>query len=111
MNSAIGPIMLLMLIIILFMLLISSFKTEQGMEELGSLQKGAISIVILIIIILISLNSIEADDGDTWLETSWDYISDNTNTGFVGAIFLLVGMGAFIMWIGHDKVPKTEKKK
>lgn len=108
MNSAIGPIMLVLLIIVLFMLLISSFRSKDGIEELGKGQKKAVVAIILVVIILISLNSIKTDDGDTWLESGWDYVSDHTNTGFVGAVLLLLGMGGFMIWIGSDKKP--EKK-
>ncbi len=103
MNEAIGPIMLVLLIIVLFMLLYSSFKKDEGMEELGPLQKKVIFGIIFVTIILITLNSLHTENGDTWLEYSWDYITANTNAGFVGAIALLLGIAGFILWIGKDE--------
>lgn len=109
MNSAIGPIMLLLLIIVLFMLLISSFRSEDGIEELKPLQRTVITIVIGITIILIGLNSIKSSGGDSWLEIGWSYVTANTNAGFVGSIVLLIGIGAFVAWIGKDPKPPEDK--
>lgn len=107
-HRSIGPMVILLLILILFILLVSVFRTEMGIHDFTSNKQAMIFFIILIFIstFLIFMNAITTDNGNTWLEVSWKYVTDNTNTGFVGAIFLLVFIGGFIWWIGRDPSSK-----
>ena len=107
MNEAIGPIMLVLLIIVLFMMLRGAYKKDDGIEDLTKTQKTIAFWTILITIIMIVLNSIKTDSGQTWLDYIWDYLTSSTNVAFVGAIALLIGFGIFMYWITKD--PKKEE--
>ena len=109
-HRAIGPVVLLLIFIVLFILLVSAFNKSEGMHKFSKGQIAAFAVAIATTIALIFLNSIHTDKGDSWLQIGWHYILQNTNHGLVGAIVLIVAVAGFIAWIGYEK-PAPEKKK
>jgi len=110
-HRAIGPVMILLLIIILLIVLVSVFKTKDGKAD-GGIHDFAKMMpffigVILLSIALIFLNSIHTEDGTSWLESSWNFVTSNADSGFVGAIILLVLVAGFIYWMGKSPSPST----
>ena len=107
---ATGPIMLLLFIIVLFILLVSVFKQDSGMHDFSKGVWMPVFITVIVIsIILIAMNSIQTTGGETWMEVTWEYITDNTNTGFVGAIGLLLLLAGFVWWIGKEPKAKGDE--
>ncbi|MGM5483654.1 MAG: hypothetical protein ACQER9_01910 [Nanobdellota archaeon] len=109
-HRMIGPIMIIMLVLILFIIILSIFNNEEGkIHKFDSKWISFFSVILIIAIIFIFLNSVQDSSGETWLEISWDYITNNTNTGFVGAIALLLVMAGFIYWISHEPGKKPNQ--
>lgn len=108
-QRSIGPIMVLLVIIVLFILLVSIFKKDDGQHEFSKMQIGIFIIIIFVSIALILFNAIQSD-GQTWLEIAWDFVSANTNSGFVGAIVLLLIAAGLIYWIGRTPTPAKSKE-
>jgi hypothetical protein len=114
-NNMIGPIMILLLLIVLFLMLISVFepdKAKDGYTQFSDGVKGLIAAAVLIIIILIFLNSIYTDAGQTWLEYVWGLATNRVDGGAVSAVILLIVVGGLIFWVGGSaKEAKKDKDK
>jgi hypothetical protein len=110
-NRAIGPIMVLLVSIILFLMLASVFQSQDDnyKNTLSKRGKKAFAVFIFVVIGLIFLGSITNDKGETWLNAGWDYITSATNTGHVGAVILLILVMGLIMWVGKDTKEPTEE--
>ncbi|MFT4326589.1 MAG: hypothetical protein ACMXYK_03760 [Candidatus Woesearchaeota archaeon] len=108
-NKAIGPVMIFLLSIVLFLLLVSVFQKD-GMKEFSSKWMVGFTIAILLIITLIFLGSITTSRGTSWLEVAWNFIFSlgrSSNSGAVGAVLLLLIVGGMIAWIsGGSSKPK-----
>jgi hypothetical protein len=102
-HRAIGPVMILLLLIVLFLMLVSVFNKEGMFDFTDKKNKGwmiGFIIVILITIILIFMGSIQNDAGLSWLTVFWGFVSSQVNTGFIGAIVLLLIMVGIIGFVG-----------
>jgi len=104
-HRAIGPVMILLLLIVLFLMLVSVFNTEGMFDFTKKEHKGwmiGFIVVILISIVLIFLGSIRNGAGQSWLTVFWNFASSQVNTGFVGAIILLLIMVGIIAYVGGN---------
>lgn len=110
-SRAIGPIMIFLVSIVLFLMLASVFrKEEEGYSEtLSDGAKRALTVFIMVVIALIFMGSITNDKGQTWLDAGWNYITTATNSGHVGAGILLLLVVGLMWWIG--KAPAEPKPK
>jgi hypothetical protein len=104
-----SQIVILLLLSVLFLLLIGSFAKE---AEGGYLQGGwrtFFMFIMFIGIVLIFLNAIKTEDGDSWLDVFWTYVSQNGQGGnAIGSIILLIILVLFMVYI--VKGPKTENQ-
>jgi hypothetical protein len=110
-HRAIGPVMIFLLLIVLFLMLVSVFNAE-GMFDFTKGKGWMIGfiVVILITIILIFMGSIQNGAGQSWLTVFWDFASSQVNTGFVGAIILLLVMIGIVAFVGGSpRVPKSNE--
>ena len=107
-NRSIGPLMILLLCIVLFLMFVSVFEEDGKYTNFSGPAKAGIVSVILLGIVLIFLGSIQTDGGISWLEWLWNYATQRTNTGHVGAIILLLLIAGMIAWLGK---PVGETKK
>ena len=98
-HRSIGPLMILLLCIVLFLMFVSVFE-QDGKYTNFEKGKTALAVVILIAIVLIFLGSIQTDGGMSWLEFIWRYATERTNTGHVGAIILLLLIAGMVAWLG-----------
>jgi hypothetical protein len=109
-----SQIVILLLFSILFLLLVGSFSKD---AEGGYLQGGWKTFFIIIMFIggvLIFLNAIKDDNGDSWMDIFWNYLSKNGQGGdAVGAIILLLVLVFFMVYIinPHALSSKDGEKK
>lgn len=98
---------ILLMVSVLFLLLIGSFMKE---EKVGVFLRGGWSTFFIFImfigIALIFLSAIKTDNGSTWLETSWGWLSGSNTSAAVGSIILLIIIILFMVYI--VKEPKKE---
>lgn len=107
-HRAIGPILILVLLIVLFVMLISIMEQDGKYVIAKGIGRQLFIAVILVAIIFIFLGSIQNASGISWLEWLWVYITRRTNAGHVGAIVLLLIIAALIAYLGQT--PKGGKE-
>ena len=99
-----SEIIVLLLLIVFFLMLVGTFRTyeEVGKGELMPTDKAwryTFMIVIALAIIFIFLDAVVAEDGRTWLEIFWDWLSQFYTNAAVAAIVLIIIMIIFMIWI------------
>ena len=105
------PVITLILIVLLsFMLLVGSFHGDEEFKGFTSgFWKVFLTIVLFISVLLTFANFIETDDGDTWLEVFWDYVTSEWESGPVVSSFIFLAIIIFVMWfVGWGKFGKNE---
>ncbi|MBU0536748.1 MAG: hypothetical protein KKE20_07305 [Nanoarchaeota archaeon] len=111
-NEAMANIVLLLLVSISFLLLIGSFFHY---EEKVFLEKGVwrtfFMIIMFIAVLLIFLQAIKTDSGDSWLETFWNFLSNNWATNYTASIILMVVVIVVILFITHERKPDAKAGK
>ncbi|MFW6230853.1 MAG: hypothetical protein ACOC32_02405 [Nanoarchaeota archaeon] len=112
-NEGLAKVAIIIVSFISFMLAIGVFYGE-GENIFG--QKGIepfrlpLVIASLIGVIMIMMSVIETEDGNSWLEVAYGFISGNWNSAAVGSIILLVLLVGFMIWVTKDPGPKKPVK-
>ena len=97
-------IIILLLLGVFFIMLIGAFHKESPEGTFLTNPWNIIFMVIMFVgIIGIFLNAIKADDGETWLETAWDYMVNHWSSRAVASIILLIVIIIFMWFIAGDK--------
>lgn len=118
-NEAMGNMVILMLLAFCFMLLVGVFHTGKDEMEINKTYKNIFMVIMFVGIIFIFLHAIKTPDGTPWLYFGWGYITNNIDTGAMGAliltIFIVVLMGYITgssgtgaLGIGGNKDKKEE---
>jgi hypothetical protein len=104
-NEGLANIIIIIISALSFMLIAGTFFGEGKFlfddPDYKWLQIGLV-IVSLIITILIFLNSIKTEDGTSWLEEFWIFMTRQWDSTLVGSIILLGVMVGFIFFITKD---------
>jgi hypothetical membrane protein len=105
-----AQIVILLMVSVLFLLLVGSFAKESEGGYLHGNWQIFFMFVMFIGIVLIFLGAIENEEGDTWLEVFWNYVSQNGQGGnAVGSIILLILLILLIVYV--VRTPKTGETK
>ena len=106
-----SEIVVLLLLIVFFLMLVGTFRTHKEIEEGKLLYEKpwmiGFMIVISVVIVFIFLDAIVAEDGRTWLEIFWDWLSQFYTNSAVAAIVLIIAVILFMVWITREP---SEKK-
>ncbi len=95
------PLIVLVLIILLsFMLLVGTFHPEGEFKWFAENRfwRWFLTIVLLISVLLIFMNFIKADDGETWLEKFWEFVTEDVETGPVVSSIIFLAIIIFVVW-------------
>jgi hypothetical protein len=102
-----SEIIVLLLLVVFFLMLIGSFYTSEEIEKKGVSLEGAwrtgFMIFIAIAILFIFLDAIVAEDGRTWLEVFWDWLSQFYTNTAVAAIVLIIAVIIFVYFVTKGK--------
>lgn len=109
-NQALPNVVFLAVVIISFLMLVGIFYKE-GEFKFAEENKHwviAFTFIIFVLIVLIFLDSIKADNNQSWLEIGFNYVIENASGPLVTSIiFLIVTLIAIALIVSK---PKTEKK-
>lgn len=105
-----SEIIILLLLLVFFLMLVGTFRTyeEIGKGELLKEKEWRTAFMFIMAagIIVIFLDAIVAEDGRTWLEIVWDWLSQFYTNAAVAAIVLIIVVILFMYWIMRE--PKKE---
>jgi len=102
---------ILLLLAVFFLILVGSFYKEGEGVFLEDRWKLLFMIIMFVGIVVIFLNAIKTDDGETWWEWFWDYLSDHWTSTGVASIILIVVILGFMYYIVNPSESKAKKKK
>jgi len=98
-----SEIVVLLLLIVFFLMMVGTFYTKEDIEKKGIFLEGAwktsFMLLISVVIIFIFLDAIVAEDGRTWLEIFWDWLSQFYTNSAVAAIVLIILVVLFMYWV------------
>lgn len=105
-----SEIIILLLLVVFFLMLVGTFRTHEEISK-GELLKEkewrtAFMFIMAAGIIAIFMDAIVAEDGRTWLEIVWDWLSQFYTNAAVAAIVLIIVVILFMYWIMRE--PKKE---
>jgi hypothetical protein len=102
-----SEIIVLLLLVVFFLMMVGTFYTKEDIDKEGVALKGAwkvgFMIFIAISILFIFLDAIVAEDGRTWLEVFWDWLSDFYTDTSVAAIVLIIAVIIFVYFVTKSK--------
>jgi len=102
-----SEIIVVLLIVVFFLMLVGTFYTKDEIEKEGIALKDpwktGFMIFIALAIIFIFLDAITAEDGRTWLEVFWDWISQFYSNTAVAAIVLIIAVIIFVWFVARGK--------
>ncbi len=105
-----SEIVVLLLLIVFFLMMVGTFYTRTEVDTEGVALKDAwrtgFMVVIAIAIVFIFLDAVTAEDGRTWLEVFWDWLSQFYTNAAVAAIVLIIVVILFMVWIMRE--PKKD---
>lgn len=107
-NIVSAQVVILLLASVLFLLLVGSFYREGEAVFLEGGWKSFFMVIMFIGIILIFFNAIKVEDGRTWLEVFWGYVSQGQGGDAIGSIILLV-IVVFLIWLVVKQPARTKK--
>ncbi len=107
-----SEIIVLLLLVVFFLMLVGTFMSHKDIKEGEILKEGVwrtgFMIVMALGIIFIFLDALTVEDGRTWLEIFWDWLSQFYTNAAVAAIVLIIVVVLFMYFIMRE--PNTEKK-
>jgi len=107
-----GQIVVLLMLGVFFLLLIGSFHKESPEGVFLTNPWNIIFMLIMFIgIVGVFLNAIKTEDGDTWLDTAWNFLVEHWSSRAVASIILLIVILIFMWFITGDKKKSAEPKK
>jgi len=104
-----SEIIVLLLLIVFFLMMVGTFRTHEEIEQgklLGTEDKYwqlGMMVVIAVSIVFIFLDAIVAEDGRTWLEVFWGWLSQFYTNSAVAAIILIIAMIISIAFVTRDQ--------
>ncbi|MEM3154041.1 MAG: hypothetical protein QW165_00540 [Candidatus Woesearchaeota archaeon] len=102
-----SEIIVLLLLIVFFLMLVGTFYTTEEIEKKGVSLEGpwrlGFMIFIAIAILFIFLDAITTEDGRTWLEVFWDWLSQFYTNTAVAAIVLIIAVIIFVYFVTKGK--------
>ena len=103
-NEALPVITLILVILISFMLLAGSLHGDKEFTFAeNKYWRRFLTIVLFFAVILVFMNFIKTDSGNTWLETFWDYVRNNLDSGPVVSSVLFLAIIIFVVWfVGYS---------
>jgi hypothetical protein len=108
-NEGLANIIIIIISALSFMLIAGTFFGEGKFlfddDKYKWLQIGLV-IVSLLVTILIFLNSIKTEDGTSWLEEFWIFMTRQWDSTLVGSIILLGVMVGFMFFVTKDPKKK-----
>ena len=109
MQLALPKVALLVVVVLSFLLLIGIFMKPEGVyESLDGFWKALLMVLMFIAVILIFLSAIPANDDESWLEYSYNYVIDYWTGALFGSIILFILVIWAVWWI--TKTGEGEKK-
>jgi len=109
MQLALPRVALLLVVSLSFLLMIGIFIKPEGFyEQVEKTWLAIIMIIMFIAVILIFLSVIPANDGESWLEYSYNYVMEYWTGALVGSIILFILVIGAVLWI--TKTGEGEKK-
>ena len=111
-KNALPVITLILIILLSFMILVGSFHGDKEFSFAENKNWNRFLTIILFISVLLTfMNFIHTDSGDTWLESFWDYVTDNFNSGPVVSSVLFLAIIIFVVWfVGYSGEKKDGGK-
>jgi hypothetical protein len=103
-NTFVARVALVLVILVMFMILVASFHSQQGDEGFNLKDFGGkwLMWVVFIAVILIFT------DGVGWLQPAWSYVTQYWDSSLMGTIFLFGIVVGFIAFV--TKTPGKEEK-
>jgi hypothetical protein len=101
-----SEIIVLLLLVVFFLMMVGTFYTKEEIDKGVSLDKWwrtGFMIFIAISILFIFLDAIVAEDGRTWLEVFWDWLSNFYTDTSVAAIVLIIAVIIFVYFVTKGK--------
>jgi hypothetical protein len=109
-NIVSSQVVILLMLSVLFLLLVGSFSKDAEGGYLQGNWKIFFMIIMFIGIILIFMSAIKNEEGDSWLDITWNYLSKNGQGGnAVGSVILLIVLVLFMFYIVRSP-DKNDKK-
>ena len=111
-NTAVANMVLLLILAVAFLLLVGSFTNPDEMKKGIFLEKKwrtFFMVIVFIAIVFIFLDAIKVNDR-SWLEIAWGFMRFNWNSSVIGAIILIVIIGAFMWWIQKSPDGSSDSK-
>ena len=100
MELALPKIALLIVVVLSFVLLLGIFMEPEGVyKNLEGFWKALLMVLMFIAVILVFLSSIPANEDESWLEYSYNYVIDYWTGALVGSVVLFLLVVWAIMWI------------
>lgn len=101
-----SEIVVLLLLIVFFLMMVGTFRTHEEIKEGKLLHetpwKYGLMILIAIVIVFIFLDALVVEDGRTWLEVFWGWLSQFYTNSAVAAIILIIAVVLFMFWIMRE---------
>ncbi len=124
MNEFVANMVLLLVLSVTYLLLVGSFTKADDMQKgisLTGTEKKVFTVVMAIGIFLIFFNAMKVEDTScgnnlysvsskcSWLDVGFNYIINHVDSTMVGALALVIGIGAIVYFITKDGGSPTQK--
>jgi hypothetical protein len=109
-------IVILVLLGVFYLLLVGTFwtpskETGEKWTALTGKWNTLFMIIMFIGIIIVFLDAIRDENGTSWLERIWDYLSQFWTSTAVASIILIIFLIVFVWFMARGKEGEEEKKK
>jgi len=104
-------VVVLLMLAVFFLLLVGSFFKEGESTFLEGKWKYLFMIIMFLGILGIFLHAIENEKGESWLEWTWDQVTDNYTSTSVASIILIVIIIAFMVYVINGEKSSSGKEK
>ncbi len=107
-NEAMANVVILLLVSVSYLMLVGVLYKQQEMELKGT-ELYVFLFINFVGVMLIFLHAIPTEGGKSnWLEEILDFLAQNWQRDYVGAVLLIMAVAWFMHWIVQG--PKPEKK-
>jgi len=99
-RDALPVISLLLVVLLSAMLLVGTIHGDEEFKYFAQnmFWRWFLTIALIISVLLIFANFIKTDDGDTWLEVFWDFVSRDFDSGPVVSSIIFLAIIIFVVW-------------
>ncbi len=112
-----SEIIVLLLLVVFFLMLVGAFRTHEDIKKGGLLEgeenkfwRVGLMTLVAISIVFIFLDAIVAENGSTWLEIFWGWLSQFYSNAAVAAIVLIIVIIIIMLWIMKEPSSPSSKK-